>query len=252
MSFFRNYPTRTYNFNGESTNYNVVDLLRRTDLTNKVKEDQVLYYLHTMQGGEFPEVASYNQYNNMDHYWMLLYLNERTSPFEDWYLSSVGFSKKIELLFPGSSLFLNLNDAVTFTVGATVTFGNGETATVDEWDPTYRRLVVTGYSGTDISDTLNQTVTETDSSVVKKVVEYSRSAVHHFEGNVTVDGETIFSGQVLNPCDYISAYIGGSETNVITNEEWLTSQNDDLQKIKILNADQLTKVTSEFIRLINL
>lgn len=87
------------------------------------------------------------------------------------------------------------------------------------WEPTYRRLTVTGISTpdtvVDLEDTIIQGITSGAMATIRRAIPESKFALHHFEGSITDDaGNVLFTNVVLDPRDYIEGFINRAETNL--------------------------------------
>ena len=78
MSYFKHFPTTTYN------NVPVADITRRFDL-DKITKDGVLDYMsYTVQEGERPEDVAYFYYDDPAMAWLVLFANNIIDPYTDW------------------------------------------------------------------------------------------------------------------------------------------------------------------------
>lgn len=86
MSYFSLLPKIDINVNDEYFQY-VSDITVRAKFNNIVQKLYSTFEAYELQEGDTPEVVSHKLYNDVDHYWVILMLNEVIDPRFDWCLS---------------------------------------------------------------------------------------------------------------------------------------------------------------------
>ena len=138
----------------------------------------------------------------------------------------------------------------SFTEGETVRLDTTITGTVTSYDATLRKLTVkdiTDSTGADVTvSSLDGNVVEGLSSgaqgTIDRVVEFAFNAVHHFEDS---------DGYVLDSLDYINAYIGGSDTNVVTVTTYEQNLNEQKRILRKLNDNLVGEFVSKYKLLVD-
>ena len=94
MAFFRQFPRTFYNI--DNTLINIPDIFRRVVPTDLF--DNMSYMLEfDIQDGQKPEHISYDMYDTVDYYWLILVCNNIIDPYHDWpksQLDLVEFAKQ--------------------------------------------------------------------------------------------------------------------------------------------------------------
>jgi hypothetical protein len=94
MAFFRQFPRTFYNI--DNTLVNIPDIFRRVVPTDLF--DNMSYMLeYDIQDGQKPEHISYDMYDTVDYYWLILVCNNIIDPYHDWpksQLDLVEFAKQ--------------------------------------------------------------------------------------------------------------------------------------------------------------
>ena len=93
----------TYDAVGAGNEQVVVDLLRRVKIRDLIKNNISLYDKYNVGEGESPETVSYKFYNTVDHYWVILILNNIKDRYYDWPLSQNQFNNFVQ------SKYTNIN-----------------------------------------------------------------------------------------------------------------------------------------------
>lgn len=94
MAFFRQFPRTFYNIDNNLVN--IPDIFRRVVPTDLF--DNMSYMLEfDIQDGQKPEHISYDLYDTVDYYWIILVCNNIIDPYHDWpksQLDLVEFAKQ--------------------------------------------------------------------------------------------------------------------------------------------------------------
>lgn len=85
MQYFNSLPLTTQNsYNVYGNNQVVTNLITRAYLLPELQKNIMMFYQYDIKDGETPESISYNYYNNVYRYWLILYANNITDPLGDW------------------------------------------------------------------------------------------------------------------------------------------------------------------------
>ena len=94
MAFFRQFPRTAYVIDGSLVN--IPDLFRRVG-TNDIFDNLTYMETYDVQDGQRPEHISYDLYDTVDYYWIILVCNNIIDPYHDWpksQLDLVEFAKQ--------------------------------------------------------------------------------------------------------------------------------------------------------------
>ena len=81
MSFFKQFPRTLYLVDG--TLVNIPDLFRRVK-PNELFDNMAYMNEYEVQDGQKPEHISYDLYETVDYYWVILVCNNIIDPYHDW------------------------------------------------------------------------------------------------------------------------------------------------------------------------
>ena len=77
MSFFRQFPSTTYDFTGTGVATSVVDLFRNVTASSDIKLDpSISYTTYTIVNGERPDTVSHALYQDTDYFWTFFIIND--------------------------------------------------------------------------------------------------------------------------------------------------------------------------------
>ena len=89
MAFFRQFPRTFYNI--DNTLINIPDIFRRVVPTDLF--DNMSYMLeYDIQDGQKPEHISYDMYDTVDYYWLILVCNNIIDPYYEWPMDGQTFN----------------------------------------------------------------------------------------------------------------------------------------------------------------
>lgn len=295
MTFFSKFPLTQYVFNGTKSSTSVaVNLLTCAKFIDLMPERSNKCYVdYLVQDGEKPEHIADRVYGESQYHWLVLMANEIYNPYFDWPLSSWELDAYIEDKYKGSTLFYNCvgTEATQFKIantntllpdikshfvaGNTLTQVQGShtvTATITEWNPTFRKLVVNDMSGGSFSTAYKTTTNNKDGvtfeATPQKFISSNADTVHHFvddfanyldpfgkinyyqyDDNRTFSRSNVFFNNKDGLPSYgsvgltgindfmLNKYINGTQNNTITNRMYEIIENDFRRRIKILRKE---------------
>jgi hypothetical protein len=304
MSFFTNYQKTIYNFDSTVDNRNVVvNVLTSARFVDLLPERSDQFYVdYIVKDEEKPEHIADRVYGRSDYHWIILMANKVYNPYFDWPMSNRELVSYIENKYQGVAIFfdcigddatkfrvqnsntMRLSEAKShFIVGNTVTQTQGSrtiTATITEWNPTYRKLVVNNASGVFSKEysCVSKNVDGRSFEVTpKKIVQENAQAVHHFVDDFNnildpygkinyyeYDDHKIYSKKsiyYLNDAgipttetigingtnDFIlNKYINDFQGNAVTNAKYESNQNEKKRQIKILKIEYIPTIIANF------
>ena len=96
-NFFSQFPTLTYDIDGEGSYVNLTDISRTADITT-FNENKVSYYTYyEVNDGDRPDTVSQLLYGTPEHYWSIFILNDslKAGINSAWPLSNLAFEAMI-------------------------------------------------------------------------------------------------------------------------------------------------------------
>ena len=270
-----------------------VDILRRAGFTEKGITSSEYFFKYDISDGETPESLAHRMYGSPEYHWIILMFNDIIDPLFEWPLESRKFEKHIKKKYIGTTLFLGEGITGTFKVGDTVGLINsgvvgGDTgfgALVENYNPTLRKLTVSGLLNTEEFNSQDYIQSYNSSggtawhqnvggATIERIVLDSTQAIHHFgiSGSITggydsIGGGTATSSIILDPLSQYSSngqtglgpdgitfadtllygYIFNSTNDyVITNENYEKELNESKNTISLMRPEVVPQVLEEF------
>jgi len=295
MAYFGNFPLIDYKFSlTDKQGKLCTNLMASSRILDIIPErSNKLYIDYIIKDGEKPEHIAHRVYGQSDLHWLVLLSNGVMSPYFSWPFSQSELEDQITETYPGAAIFFNcvpgtfkfdITDSTSqlsliesqFIVGNTITQGD-RTATVIDWDPTLRRLIVDDADPDLNFDTESAIISESQNGtefevIPKKVVLEHADSLHHFEDdfhnfldpygkidltqyndNKIYSRQNIFYSntdgiQTFNDSNdfALRRYINGEfEDHAITNRNYEININDRKRNIKLLKIEYANKIISE-------
>lgn len=306
MSFFNNFSVLPYKFDATRLDSKVVvNIMTSAKFKDIFPERSNKCYIdYILKDGEKPEHIAERVYRRPDYHWIVLLSNLVYNPYFDWPMSSSELEAYVGKKYPGVALFYNCigseatrffqstsetpllpEEKSHFIVGKTLTQVQTDTnttvtATIIEWNPTYRKLVVDNVDGGAFStlyDTLSLNVDDIEFRArPRKIVQENSQALKHFvddfnnyldpyakinyyeyDDNKTYARQNIFYNNddgiptsstigVTGTNDFmLNKYINGSQSNTITNYVYEEIENDIKRQIKILRPEYIPNILKQ-------
>lgn len=280
MAFFDKFPLTRYDIDKSGNTTISVDILKRINFRESVRNESHYYQNYTIEDGETPEIVSFKFYGESGLHWILLLLNETIDPYFQWPLSNDSLEnfnkKKYEgqaFYFSGDDLYFDKNTEV-YVSSRSGTKHKEIRGLVKEWDATYRKLVLYNTEGTFL---VGDTVSGTSSvGTISRLVDIHSQAVHHFKDNngdtinplgtpPNDDGIQVVVGQTGDsPYDVTAATFGNSVLwsyvtsndesitthSVVTNQTYENDLNESKRSIKVLQRNLLDGIINDFEKVI--
>lgn len=111
MSFFNQFPVRTYDADKDGIQDTVTDIFRYVDVDDKPIDSISSYIFYEIEDGERPDIVSQKLYGTPDYYWTFFVINDSLKHgLEDWPMSTQEFNDSMEENFSQfSSVQLRMN-----------------------------------------------------------------------------------------------------------------------------------------------
>ncbi len=307
MSYFSKFPKIRYSFDNGATSKIAVDIVTRVKVRDYVKQNTEMFVEYLIKDGDTPEILADRIYGDSELHWIIMIFNEITNPYYDWALSQ----RKLEAFafnkYRGETWFMTdwssdeilpvdfspvRNDTVMGVSGAAINpstypfpYGASSAGLVRKWDKTQSKLEVINITGDGFSegDYISAIGTSADGSTytmsarIKKRVQRSIDALHHFEdpdtsttlnplgtvpqpttGEQAVVGSTGGVDGYWADVDYVSTIAGftqtllygyivnDEQTYVKTNFEHEDTENETNRAIRLIRPEYIQKVVKDF------
>lgn len=231
----------------------LTDLTKTFNVTGSLSSNELITY--SIKDGDTPESLSYKISNTTSNSWIILLINRIQDTAFDWPMDTGTFDHYIQKKYGNKiCLFLEtLNVYGTFKHGDNIEIidENGnyqDSATVDEWDRTFSKLVVKNYANKfeEISDFLQlgtkryfAKVNDKNIGRIGRVVLSNSQALHHFENE-----NKIYLDPHSGLLDAYSLYF--SNDNVVTNYQYEEEQNNSKRRILLPSIKLIQKIRKDF------
>ena len=123
MSFFNNFPLRTYNFGDNEPVTLFQNLSVYIDLLDQIKDDVNYYQKYYILDGERPDSLSYKLYGTSDYYWTFFFINDKLKT-QGWPLTVQELYANSRDYYPNRVLVTEEEMGTKFKVGSVVIQGN--------------------------------------------------------------------------------------------------------------------------------
>lgn len=264
MSFFRNFPLKTYNFGDDERATIFQDLSVYIDIIDQVSDNLAMYEVINIHDGERADTLSQKLYDTPEYYWMFYLLNENIR-IQGWPLRYQDMLSTAKERYPNRVLtteyepvaggskqtYFTETVAEEFTVGKVVTgISSLATGTIIERNLDLGQFVIKPISGTlgiAIAPGSNLieniavdygTTGQNSLKIIKASVQYD--AVHHYE-------DTKGNWVDIDPFDQTTSTSGKV---AVTHLERFSAENDALKQIKCFTPEVANQVNNEFQKLL--
>ena len=292
MAFFEKFPRFRYDINKDGKAVFAVDILKRIAFREAIRNQSNYFQNYTIEDGETPEIVSNKFYNTPNLHWTILLLNETLNPFFDWPMSDHSIGKYVEKKYTGKAFYFGATggtegsvhfdkDNEVYVSSRQNTEQRSIRGLVQEWDPTFRKLVLYNIpAGKEFAVNDEVTSTNDDGSTttgtITRIVHIHGQAAHHFENT---EGESINPVGTPPDADGLQVTVGATGASpygttgpnyddtlsysyansndadattwkVITNDLYERNLNESKRSIKLLRPDITQVVIDNFEEII--
>jgi hypothetical protein len=248
MSYFKNFPDTQYTFPDGSV-VTIKDIFKKAKIEQKALNGIIEYTYYEVQEGERPDVVASKLYGDGDLHWVF-YLTNDFDNYYSWYKSSQNLTKYLEEKYTGYILRGSATSDILQAASPNVDALN---------QPIAATKFLLGEKVTSIS--AEGTVIEVRAQDKEIVVELSSSNVFLTTEAVTgaISGKSFTPSSVIEHVNGISYYkdangnrknTSGSGYTAVTHYEEELDKNEELRKIKVVKPSLISRVVSEFGRII--
>tara|TARA_Y100000389_G_C17353170_1_gene459594 strand:+ start:86 stop:913 length:828 start_codon:yes stop_codon:yes gene_type:complete len=274
MSFFKQFPTQSYDFNRDGIIQQVVDIYRSVRVEGSSIDNPSLYLNYSIKDGERPDIVSQRLYNTPEYYWTFFVINEMLHDgMRAWPMSRSVMEDYLTEEYSGVAITTNpvtvtntdlgittfrdslagrfrLNE--TITGQANLHNNNPPSGTLVKKDIDLNQLVLKDVTGTffgdpDLTSNSSEKISgnlSNDDVDTFRVYPY-RDAPHHW--HLITDPEK-------RPTDN-SAYVsGGTSINDITyqsNQSFVFDLNEKRSSIRVISPQYIDRFVEDFETMIN-
>lgn len=247
MRFFRSFPEVDYRFGENISNSRFTNLSSYADIIDQVKDNMTIYQFYNVQDGERPDIISHRLYGNETYGWTFWLLNDRIRE-QGWPLSYQDLLEYIQTILPGVCLNI-IGTATHSETGITVHsmteqfpvntnvrgLLSGATGTVYQRNVNLGQLFVLKTNDMDFQngEVIVDSLSSPTYSLTINTWSPAYKAAHHYldsEGElVDIDPTT-----GTTPAGYTE----------VTHEDFLTEQNEELSRIKVIKPSLISRFVS--------
>ena len=274
MSFFKQFPTQSYDFNRDGIIQQVVDIYRSVRVEGSSIDNPSLYLNYNIKDGERPDIVSQRLYNTPEYYWTFFVINEMLHDgMRAWPMSRTVMEDYLAEEYSGVVITTNpvtvtntdlgittfrdslagrfrLNE--TITGQANLHNGNPPSGTLVKKDIDLNQLVLKDVTGTffgdpDLTSNSSEKISgnlSNDDVDTFRVYPY-RDAPHH--GHLINDPEK-------RPTDNGVYVSGGTSINDITyqsNQSFVFDLNEKRSSIRVISPQYIDRFVEDFETMMN-
>ena len=274
MSFFKQFPTQSYDFNRDGIIQQVVDIYRSVRIEGSSVDNPSLYLNYNIKDGERPDIVSQRLYNTPEYYWTFFVINDMLHDgMRAWPMSRSVMEDYLAEEYSGVVITTNpvtvtntdlgittfrdslagrfrLNE--TITGQASLNRATTPSGTLVKKDIDLNQLVLKDVTGTffgdpDLVSNNSETISgnlSSDSVDTYKVYPY-RDAPHHWHLITDLEKRPTDNGV------YVS---GGASINDITyqsNQSFVFDLNEKRSSIRVISPQYIDRFVEDFETMIN-
>lgn len=95
MAYFTEFPTIQYDVSGSGVLSTMTNIMRRVNISEKIKENVVAFDFYDVQDGDTPEIVAYYYYQDIGLHWLVLLANNIVDVYSQWPMSIPKFEQYI-------------------------------------------------------------------------------------------------------------------------------------------------------------
>lgn len=263
--YFSNFPTTAYKIS--ETEYTLAtDFIKAIEIDPLLKSDSLFSDPYELKDNETPEIISHKFYGSVDYHWVIMLINEKFDPFNDFPKSDdivqkdtirkFGNLEGIHHYEDASGKIINIYHLLNWE---NIIYYQGQYmnpffrgllgASVGE-EP-YSSLFKETFNGRMLGDINNSgSVSITDATIVR----YGISSITNSEylNYIIGDFTHVMTSDPVKYSDYL-IQINENNNDVIipvTNYEYMTRMNEEKRSIKILKKEILPEFVQRYLELI--
>ena len=265
MSFFKQFPTISYDFDRSGVLQNVVNIYRSVRPLQLFADNFSTYTYYNIKNGERPDIVSQRLYGSTNYYWTFFILNDFLHDgLAAWPMSQEKLQTYMATEYSGT--VINTNPQIQrdqdqsiidhrnslagrFTLGETITGGtSGATGTLHKKDLDLNQIVLKNVTGTFVGEpgVISEALTgstSNDSVGTYEVFKYLDAPHHYF---LTSDPEH----RIQTNAVFIEGGVQSGQLSYQSNRAYLEEKNDSRSKIRVIQPEYVTQFADEFQRML--
>ena len=265
MSFFKQFPKISYDFDRNGVLQNVVNIYRSVRPLQSFVDNINAYRFYEVKNGERPDIVSQRLYGTTIYYWTFFITNDFLHDgLAAWPMSQEKLQQYMENEYSGIAINTNpeiqrdTDQSITdhrnslagrFTLGETITGGtSGATGTLHKKDVDLNQIVLKNVTGTFVGEpgVISESLTggtSGDSVGTYEVFKYLDAPHHYFR---TDDPEH----RVQTNAVFIEGGVQSGQLSYQSNRSLLEEKNDARSKIRVIQPEYVTQFADEFQRML--
>ena len=96
MSYFKDFPTISYDATGDKNFKKIRDITTRIKFKTAIQNTSALFAKYNVKDGETPEAIAFREYGDPTLHWIVLVFNDILDPRYDWPLSQRDLNKFVK------------------------------------------------------------------------------------------------------------------------------------------------------------
>lgn len=266
MSFFKQFPKISYDFDRNGVLQNVVNIYKSVRVLKAFEDNINTYTFYEVKNGERPDIVSQRLYGSTRFYWTFFIINDFLHDgLAAWPMSQ----EKLQTYMANeySGIVINTNPIIVrdtdnsitdhrnslagrFTLGETITGGtSGATGILHKKDIDLNQLVLKNVTGTFLGDGggVSESLTggtSNDSVGTYEVFKYIDAPHHYFKTN---DPEHRLQTNAV----FIEGGVASGQLSYQSNRAYLEEVNEARSKIKVVDPKYIRQFADEFEDMLN-
>ncbi len=266
MSFFKQFPKISYDFDRNGVLQNVVNIYKSVRVLKAFEDNINTYTFYDVKNGERPDIVSQRLYGSTRFYWTFFIINDFLHDgLAAWPMSQ----EKLQTYMANeySGIVINTNPIIVrdtdnsitdhrnslagrFTLGETITGGtSGATGILHKKDIDLNQLVLKNVTGTFLGDGggVSESLTggtSNDSVGTYEVFKYIDAPHHYFKTN---DPEH----RVQTNAVFVEGGVQSGQLSYQSNRAYLEEVNEARSKIKVVDPKYIRQFADEFEDMLN-
>lgn len=266
MSFFKQFPKISYDFDRNGVLQNVVNIYKSVRVLKAFEDNINTYTFYEVKNGERPDIVSQRLYGSTRFYWTFFIINDFLHDgLAAWPMSQ----EKLQTYMANeySGIVINTNPIIVrdtdnsitdhrnslagrFTLGETITGGtSGATGILHKKDIDLNQLVLKNVTGTFLGDGggVSESLTggtSNDSVGTYEVFKYIDAPHHYFKTN---DPEH----RVQTNAVFVEGGVQSGQLSYQSNRAYLEEVNEARSKIKVVDPKYIRQFADEFEDMLN-
>jgi len=266
MSFFKQFPKISYDFDRNGVLQNVVNIYKSVRPLKAFEDNLNTYTFYEVKNGERPDIVSQRLYGSTRFYWTFFILNDFLHDgLAAWPMSQEKLQKYMANEYSG--IVINTNPQIQrdsdqsiidhrnslagrFTLGETITGGtSGATGTLHKKDVDLNQIVLKNVTGTFLGDGggVSESLTggtSNDSVGTYEVFKYIDAPHHYYR---TDDPDQRLQTNAV----FIEGGVQSGQLSYDTNRAYLENTNELRSKLKVVDPKYIRQFADEFEDMLN-